>query len=124
MSELNNHVLIVEDEQLTAETMSFVVEDMDLAVCGIAATAEEAVTLAMVHRPRVVLMDAGLPGGEDGVDAAQAIHTAMDARIIFLTGSRDAATLRGIQLGKPFAVLAKPTSADHIGRAILDAIRA
>ena len=37
------------------------------------------------------------------VDAARAIYEAMDARIIFLTGSRDPTTLTRIQLGKPFA---------------------
>ena len=35
MSELKNCVLIVEDEPLIAETMSFFVEDLGLAVCGI-----------------------------------------------------------------------------------------
>ena len=123
MSDQQYCVLIVDDERLIAETMSYVVEDMGLPVCGIAATADQAVALAMVHRPMVVLMDAGLKGEKDGVDAARAIHAAMDARIIFLTGSRDATTLNRIQLGKPFAVLTKPASADRIGRAISDAMR-
>ena len=74
MSNLQNCVLVVDDEFLIAMGFRTQVEDMGLAVCGTAATAEEAVLQAQTHRPAVVLMDMRLWGKRDGVDAAIAIH--------------------------------------------------
>src|SRR3546814_12180485 len=50
-------ILIVEDEFLIADHLATMIDDMGLAVCGIADTADEAVAMAAQHRPDVVLMD-------------------------------------------------------------------
>lgn len=110
MSDLNACVLIVEDEFLIAEGLRLQVEDMGLAVCAVAATAEEAISLAQTHRPYLVLMDMRLRGPKDGVDAALAINETVGSKMIFVTGSREPATMERIQMDHPSAVLFKPVS--------------
>lgn len=118
MSNLEACVLIVEDEFLIAQGLCLQVEDMGLAVCATAASAEEAVAAAKAHRPRLVLMDMRLQGDKDGVDAALAIHEHVGSKMIFVTGSREPATLDRIRLDHAAAVLFKPVSDRQLRAAI------
>ena len=111
-------VLVVDDEFLIAQGLRLQVEDMDLAVCGTAATADDAVALAQAHRPEIVLMDVRLHGDKDGVDAALAIHDTVGSKVIFITGSREQSTLDRIQLDHPAGVLFKPISERQLRSAI------
>ncbi len=124
MSGLNNTVLVVDDEALIAMGFRIQLEDLGLQVCGTAATAEEAVALAQSHRPAVALMDVRLMGDRDGVDAAKVIHDTVGSKIIFITGSREPATLARINQDHPFAVLFKPISSRLLRGTVEDAIRA
>lgn len=122
MSQLQNTVLVVDDEFLIAEGLCMQVEDMGLHVCGTAATADEAVTLTRQHRPAVVLMDMRLRGEGDGVDAALAIHEDVGSKVIFITGSREQATIDRISLDHPAGVLFKPVSDRQLRAAIETAL--
>ena len=123
MSDLQDCVLVVEDEFLIAMGFRMQVEDMGLAVCGTAATAEDAIVQAQAHRPALVLMDMRLWGKRDGVDAAIAIHNTVGSKVIFITGSRDPATIERINGDHPFALLFKPVSNRQLRSAITDAMR-
>ena len=101
-------ILVVDDEFIIANSLSLQVEEMGYSVCGVAATAREAVELAQTHRPDIVLMDVRLRGEEDGVDAALAIHESTGSKVIFITGSREPATMARIELDHATAVLFKP----------------
>lgn len=103
-------VMIVEDEYLIAEDLRARVGDFGLEVCGVAATAEGAELLAKAHRPDLVLMDVGLLGARDGVQVAETILGRLGAEVIFITGSRDPATLERIEQSGAAAVLQKPVS--------------
>ena len=105
---LNDCVAIVDDEFLIATGLTMQIEDLGMAVCGTAATADEAVALAQAQRPAVVLMDVRLNGEKDGIDAALAIHATVGSKVIFVTGSREAATMDRIRLDHPAGVLFKP----------------
>lgn len=60
----------------------------DWEVCGEGATAQEAIQLAMEHRPDVVLLDISMPG--NGIYAAQEISRALpEAAVVMLTQSAD-----------------------------------
>jgi DNA-binding NarL/FixJ family response regulator len=118
MTLLARTVLIVEDEFVIAEMLSTYIEDLGVPVCGRAATMEEAVALAVQHRPAVILMDVRLIGEKDGVDAALAIYDAVGSRVIFVTGSREPATMERINLDHPYAVLFKPMT-EHQLKAIV-----
>lgn len=118
----NIRVLIVEDEFLIAEGLRIQLQGMGLEVCGVADTAEEAVALAREHDPRLVLMDMRLRGDLDGVDAAIAIHEQVGARVIFVTGSREPATIERIATDHPAATLFKPVSSQQLRRVVADTI--
>jgi DNA-binding NarL/FixJ family response regulator len=124
MSGLQKSVLIVEDEALIAMGLSAQIEDMGLQVCGTADTADGAVAQAKVHRPAIILMDMRLRGDKDGVDAALAIHDTVGSRIIFITGSREQATIDRISLDHPFALLFKPISDRQLQATVSNAIEA
>jgi DNA-binding NarL/FixJ family response regulator len=116
--ELKNCVAIVDDEFLIAAGLSAQLEEMGITVCGTAATADEAVELAQAARPAVVLMDVRLGGDRDGVDAAIAIHETVGSKVIFITGSRDAATMDRISQDHPAGVLIKPVGDWQLRQAI------
>jgi DNA-binding NarL/FixJ family response regulator len=124
MSGLQKSVLIVEDEALIAMGLSAQIEDMGLEVCGTTDTADGAVAQAKAHRPAIILMDMRLRGDKDGVDAALAIHDTVGSRIIFITGSREQATIDRISLDHPFALLFKPVSDRQLQATVSNAIQA
>lgn len=110
MMELMDHILIVEDEELIAMAFKFQIEDIGYSVCATAATAEDAIALAIANRPKVILMDMRLRGEKDGVDAALAIHGRIGSRVIFVTGSKEPSTVERIKSDHPWAILFKPIS--------------
>lgn len=121
MKPLNDTVLIVDDEFLIAQGLAMQIEDMGLTVCGVAETADEAIALAIEHRPAITLMDMRLKGAKDGVDAALAIHRSVGSKVIFITGSQEPATLKRISLDHPAGLLFKPISVYQLRCAIDDA---
>ena len=120
MTALNRSVLVVDDHAIIAELWCVHMHMMGLEVCGTAATADDAITLAQLHRPAVVLMDMRLRGEKDGVDAALAIHASVGSKMIFVTGSQEPETLARIALDHPAAILIKPV-ADHLLKAAVNA---
>jgi DNA-binding NarL/FixJ family response regulator len=111
-------VLVVDDEQLIALSLTMTLEEMGIEVCGTAATALKAVEMANRHRPGIILMDVRLKGEKDGVDAALAIHEIFEASVIFITGSREPETVARIQQDHPAAILFKPILPVHLHEAI------
>jgi len=122
MSLHRDRVLIVEDEFLIGEALRYQVEDAGLAVCGVAATADEAVGLAIAERPFLVLSDVRLGDGPDGVDAAREIRAKVGSQVIFVTGSREPSTLDRIQAEHPAPVLFKPVSDAGLRAALAQAL--
>ena len=83
-------ILIVEDEPLIAMHIELMVEDFGYHVCGIAASAQEAISLAASERPHIALMDIHLAGGSSGIDAAQELFQRHGISCIFLSANLDA----------------------------------
>jgi DNA-binding NtrC family response regulator len=111
-------VLIVEDEFLIADLLAEMITGMGMTVCGIADTADKAVALAQQHKPCLVLMDVRLKGRKDGVDAAMRIHDLVGAPVIFITGSREPATVARINADHPADLLFKPVSIRQLRGAV------
>jgi two-component system, response regulator PdtaR len=118
MNKLNDCILVVEDEFLIADCFTSEIEAMGRTVCGVADTAQKAIAMACEHRPSLVLMDVRLKGVEDGVDASIAIHQAVGSKVIFITGSREPANLKRIELDHAEAVLFKPLRGYQLQEAI------
>jgi DNA-binding NarL/FixJ family response regulator len=119
---LEDCIAVVDDEFLIVTGLTMQLEDLGMTVCGSAATADEAVALAQAARPAVVLMDVRLGGAKDGIDAALAIHDTVGSKVIFVTGSREPATMARIELDHPAGVLFKPVQNWQLREAIQAAL--
>ncbi len=79
-------VLIVEDEAVVSMDLRYKLEAMGYSVIAEISSGEEAVKAASQLRPDVVLMDIGLSGQIDGIDAAAKIRDQFDVPVVYLTG--------------------------------------
>jgi len=88
-------LLIVDDHQLVRSGLRRLLEsEEDLAVEDEAGTAYDAVRLARLHKPDVILLDVVMPGGS-GLDAIPEIRDAApDARILTLSMQDDPSYVR------------------------------
>lgn len=84
--------VIVEDEAMIAMDLEMLLEDMDIDVLGIAATAALACALVRQHLPDFVTMDISIKGDRDGISAAREIYEATGIRSIFISSYNDTAT--------------------------------
>ena len=112
-------ILIVEDEPLIAMHIEQMVKDFGYHVCGMAASAHEAIRLAACECPHIALMDIHLAGGSSGIDAAQALFERHGVSCIFLSANVGDAHLRqAVQLFNPIAFLGKPVLPVVLQRAL------
>ena len=86
-------VLIVDDHAGFRHSARGLLEAEGLGVVGEAADGLEAIGLARVLRPDIVLLDVQLPG-LDGFAVAERLAELVDPPIVILTSSRDAGTYR------------------------------
>ncbi|WUI00431.1 response regulator transcription factor [Spirillospora sp. NBC_00431] len=115
-------VLLADDQTLLRATFRILIDSCeDMEVVGEAADGEQAVELARVHRPDIVLMDIRMPG-TDGLAATEAICAdpdLRDARVLILTTFQtDEHVARALRAGAS-GFLGKDVSADGL----LDGIR-
>ncbi|MDQ0775550.1 DNA-binding NarL/FixJ family response regulator [Streptomyces aurantiacus] len=115
-------VLIVDDQTLLRATFRVLIDSCDdLEVVAEASDGQQAVELARVHHPDVVLMDIRMPG-TDGLAATEAIcndKDLHDTRVLVLTTFQsDEHVAQALHLGAS-GFLGKNTTAD----ALLDGIR-
>lgn len=112
-------ILIVEDEVLSAKYFSDVVKLMGHTVCGVAATADDAIDVALTHRPDITLMDVRLKGSRDGIEAVADIREHLKRmRVIYITASTERRTLERLQRDRLSLLLIKPVITSELTRAI------
>jgi response regulator of citrate/malate metabolism len=113
--------LIVEDEILIALALEAEVKGFD--VCGLAANATQAITMAMEDEPDLAVMDIYLNGARDGIETARVLRDLCGARVVFVTAYSDDEGLKErIQKQVPNApVLTKPLYGHRLADAIAKA---
>ncbi len=114
-------ILVVEDEPLAAEDIRFCLMDLGYGVAA-ASRGEEAMKTAEEAKPALVLMDIGLKGRMDGIDAAEQIRSHLDIPVVFLTAYADEKTVARAKLTEPYGFLTKPFSERGLKAAIETAI--
>lgn len=102
-------VLVVEDEPLVAFYLEDTLAALGYQCCGVADSAEEAVSLAAAQRPALALVDVGLRGSRDGIALASDLAD-LGVAVVFLTGSSDGETRRRAEAMRPHGFLSKPCS--------------
>lgn len=101
------HILLVDDDALMRRSLAFNLQQSGYTTSA-AASGEDALQLARIDPPDLVLLDIGLPG-MDGLEALQRFKGSLDVPVIFLTSRRrELDEVLGLELGaddyvtKPF----------------------
>jgi DNA-binding NarL/FixJ family response regulator len=110
-------VLVVEDEALVAFYLEDTLDTLGYQCCGVADSAEEAVSLAAVQRPALALVDVGLRGSRDGIALASDLAE-LGVAVVFLTGSSDGETRRRAEAMQPHGFVSKPYNEQDIARVL------
>ncbi|MBC6462145.1 response regulator [Actinomadura sp. HBU206391] len=116
-------VLIADDHPIVRDGLRAVLTaEPDLEVIGECASGDEAVALAEISRPDVVLMDLRMPGG-DGFTATERIVAGGYARVLVLTTyDHDEDILRAVEAGAT-GYLLKDTPRGPLAEAVRTAAR-
>ncbi|MEZ5326404.1 MAG: response regulator [Verrucomicrobiales bacterium] len=101
-------IVVVDDERIIAEDLSFMLEDLGYRVDGIAGNAQRACEVAGEKRPDLVCMDIVMQGQSDGIDAALRIRNEFGIPSVFLSAYSDEAVLDRAMLASPLGYLIKP----------------
>jgi two-component system, response regulator PdtaR len=107
MSTATARVMTVEDDPIVRADLRLVLEDAGFGVCAGARDGIEAVELARLHAPDLIVLDLGLPR-LDGIEATRRILSERDVPIIALTGRSLSLAMEAVEAGavtflrKPF----------------------
>src|SRR5262244_2800845 len=101
-------ILIVEDERIIAADLRRHVTRLGYEVVGMVGSGAAAIEQAQTLRPDLVLMDIGLPGGMDGLEAAGSIWDALQIPVVYVTAYVDEQTLGQARTPAPLLVVRKP----------------
>jgi two-component system, response regulator PdtaR len=106
---LNNiKILQVEDEIITVLFMENELHKIGYEYLTYATTGEDAISMIKQNPPDIILMDIGLPGKIDGIEAASVIKSESDIAIIFITGYEDFNLKKRAEKINPLGYLIKP----------------
>ena len=111
-------ILIVEDDRVVARDIQQQLTRAGHAVVGVASRAEDAVQLAILAEPQLVLMDVRLEGGTDGIEAAGQIRERCGIPVVYLTAYADDKTLQRAGVTEPFGYLLKPFEDSQLRTAV------
>jgi len=84
-SQIATDILIIEDEVLIALDLENLVESLGHRSIGIARTRSEAIALAKVKRPGLILADIQLADGSSGLEAVNDLLDSFEVPVIFIT---------------------------------------
>ncbi len=101
-------VLVVEDEAIIAMYLEGVLDDLHVEVVGVAASADEALRLARLHRPDFATMDINLKGKKDGISAATDLYRDLGIRSIYLSAYGNLETRTRAAQSNPYGWIPKP----------------
>lgn len=101
-------VLIVEDEPLIADDLSFLLQDIGIERVELALKYDDAIKKINEHQFDLVLLDINLSGERDGIDVAKFINRSHPIPFIFVTSYFDKDTLDRAKETNPIAYILKP----------------
>jgi PAS domain S-box-containing protein len=107
---IDKSILIVEDDPLSARSISISVEAMGLRVLAVLASGEDALRDAASLCPDLVLMDIQLKGPMDGIEAAWHIKKTCNIPVVFITAHATKEVLKRASTAEPYGYISKPIS--------------
>jgi two-component system response regulator len=104
----NEKIIIVEDEELVAQDIKLILEDLGYHVPAITPSGEEALLKIEEYCPDSVLMDIMLEGEMDGIETAQKISERYDIPVVYLTAYSNKEILQRAKKTEPYRYILKP----------------
>jgi two-component system, response regulator PdtaR len=106
-------VLIVDDDTDLAETLSEQLQSAGMHVVGISGDGNEALQLASIRNPDLIIMDIKLPG-MDGIEVAHAINRQDPKPILFLSAYSDTKFIKRVKEMGALTYVVKPVTLKKI----------
>jgi two-component system, response regulator PdtaR len=116
--ERRTRVLLAEDEAITALSIRAELERTGHEVCAYISAGEDVADAFDRSAPDIVLMDIGLAGSMDGIEAAARIRERSDVPLIFMTGYGDGPMRERARALLPREYLIKPIRMGELIRTI------
>ena len=110
----NARVMVVEDEGIVSIDIRNILKKLGHSVSAVAFSGEEAILKAYDNPTDLILMDIGLKGDIDGIQAAKMIRSKLKIPVVFLSGFADDNTLKKAQEAQPAAYLLKPINEEEL----------
>jgi PAS domain S-box-containing protein len=101
-------ILIVEDEQVTAEDLRDTLIDLGYSVTAAVSSGADAIARAEDDPPDIALMDIRIQGDMDGTAAALVLRERFNIPVIYLTAHADTPTLTHAKDAGPLGYIMKP----------------
>jgi len=101
-------ILVVDDEVVVTMQLEQILASMGYAVVGAASSGEEAIEMARLLKPDLILMDIVMPEKLDGIEASEIIKAELDIPVIFLTAYTDDGLINRAKKATPFGYIVKP----------------
>ena len=116
-------ILVVEDEFLVAHQISLLLDDLGYLVVDTVAEGCEAVEAAARELPDLVLMDIGLRGEMDGVEAASIIKRELNLPVVYLTAYHNRDIIDRAKASQPLGYLVKPLQPELLDITVSSAMK-
>ena len=104
---MNERILIVEDEAITALDLKYSLEELGYEIVDTVDTGQDAIDTAAEKTPDVVLMDIKLKGDMEGIEAAEVISE-WHIPIIYLTANTDTDTFEKSNVKGSYGFVPQP----------------
>jgi two-component system response regulator len=105
---VNEKILVVEDEELVAQDIKVILEDLGYEVPALVASGEEAIQKVKTTHPDSVLIDIMLEGKMDGIEAAEKIKQLYDIPIVYITAYGNEEVVQRAKKTEPHGYILKP----------------
>jgi PAS domain S-box-containing protein len=113
-----DRILIVEDEQITAEDLSDILKAMGYEVTAAVASGVEAIEEVERNPPDIALMDIRIKGELDGTETARILSERFDIPVIYLTAHADSETVKRAKRARPLGYIVKPFQESEVQAAV------
>ena len=111
-------ILAVEDDDLHADVLRMVIDQLGYELVDVVDNAADALRLLGATRPDVLLMDIDLGGDETGIDLVRKVNEVADVPVIYVTSFREESIFRAARETMPEAYLNKPYDPVNLRAAI------
>jgi DNA-binding NarL/FixJ family response regulator len=117
------NIMVVEDEGVVSIDIRNMLKNAGYGIAAVAFQGDEAIKKAEQSSPDLVLMDIGLKGDIDGIEAAKKIRDRFRIPVVFLTGFADEVTMSKAKEADPSGFIIKPINEEELKKTLDDILK-